>query len=100
LPPGKAERYALAEQIGADGRTLLLAVHRAAAPPARSTLPAVETLRRIWLQQFYATEETQPLRWRTAEDLPPGPLLISSPYDPDARYSKKRHTSGLATRCT
>jgi len=32
------------------------------------------------------------VRWRTAEDLPPGPLLISTPYDPDARYSQKRHT--------
>jgi transposase len=30
------------------------------------------------------------VRWRTAEDLPPAPVLISSPYDPDARYSKKR----------
>jgi transposase len=27
-----------------------------------------------------------------AEDLPPARLLISSPYDPDARYGKKRNT--------
>lgn len=27
-----------------------------------------------------------------AEDLPPAPLLISSPYDPETRYSKKRET--------
>ena len=32
------------------------------------------------------------MQWRTAEDLPPAPLLISSPYDPDARYGKKRDT--------
>jgi transposase len=32
------------------------------------------------------------MQWRTAEDLPPVPLLISSPYDPDARYGKKRDT--------
>ena len=32
LPPGKPERYALAEEIGADGRQLLLAVYAAAAP--------------------------------------------------------------------
>src|SRR5215472_7753962 len=28
-----------------------------------------------------------------AEDLPPAPLLISSPYDPDARWSKKREST-------
>lgn len=33
------------------------------------------------------------MHWRVAEDLPPAPLLISSPYDPDARWSKKRETS-------
>jgi transposase len=46
----------------------------------------------VWLQQFYATPEGHPVRWRSAEDLPPAPLLISSPYDPEARYGKKRET--------
>jgi transposase len=55
-------------------------------------VPAVQILRRVWLQQFYATPSAEPMRWRLAADLPPGPLLISSPYDPDARYSKKRET--------
>src|SRR5262245_39928046 len=32
------------------------------------------------------------MRWRTAEDLRPAALLISSPYDVEARYSKKRET--------
>jgi len=32
------------------------------------------------------------VRWRSADDLPPAPLLISSPYDPEARYGKKRDT--------
>ncbi|HXH13354.1 MAG TPA: IS1182 family transposase [Alphaproteobacteria bacterium] len=92
LPPGKAERYALAEHIGADGRQFLLALYDPTAPSHLRALPAVETLRRVWLQQFYAAPADEPMRWRAADDLPPGPLLISSPYDPDARYSKKRHT--------
>ena len=46
----------------------------------------------MWLQQFYATLNGQPVRWRSAADLPPAPLLISSPYDPEARYGKKRET--------
>lgn len=92
LPPGKAERYALAEQIGTDGMQFLHQVYDQAAPAWLRDLPAVQVLRHVWLQQFYAASPTQPLRWRTAEDLPPAPLLISSPYDPDARYSKKRDT--------
>ena len=32
------------------------------------------------------------MRWRSAEDLPPGALLISSPYDADTRYCEKRTT--------
>ena len=92
LPPGKAERYALAEQIGTDGRQFLVALAAPDAPTGLGILPAVETMRQIWLQQFYAAAPDDRVRWRTAEDLPPGPLLISTPYDPDARYSKKRHT--------
>lgn len=92
LPPGKAERYALAEQIGTDGRQFLRTLADPATPAQLCSLPAVTTLRRIWLQQFYAAPPDEPIRWRVADDLPPGPLLISSPYDPDARYSKKRHT--------
>ncbi len=92
LPPGKSERYALAEQIGADGCQLLLAVYDPVAPAWLREIPAVQLLRHVWLQQFYAMTHNQPMRWRTAEDLPPAPLLISSPYDPDARYGKKRET--------
>ena len=92
LPPGKPERYALAEEIGTDGRHLLRQLYDPAAPPWLREVPAVQTLRQVWVQQFYAAPPDQPVRWRTAEDLPPAPLLISSPYDPDARYSKKRAT--------
>ncbi len=55
-------------------------------------MPAVQVLRQVWVQQVYAVNPTKSMRWRVAEDLPPAPLLISSPYDPEARYSKKRET--------
>ena len=48
----------------------------------------MDTLRQVWLQQYYA-QDTH-LRWRTGEELPPGELLIQSPYDVEARYSNKR----------
>jgi transposase len=92
LPPDKPARYALAEQIGTDGRQLLWAIDDPATPAWLREIPAIQTLRWVWLQQFYATPEGPPVRWRSADDLPPAPLLISSPYDPDARYGKKRET--------
>lgn len=90
LPPGRPERYALAETIGTDGFQLLHAIYAAGAPDWLQEVPAVQVLRQIWLQQFYAPAGA--IQWRTAEDLPSGALLISTPYDAEARYSKKRST--------
>lgn len=91
LPTDKAERQALAELIGADGFHLLRAVYTADAPAWLREVPAVQTLRQVWLQQYYAPET--PVRWRAVEDLPPAARLINSPYDVDARYSVKRGTA-------
>jgi transposase len=55
-------------------------------------IPAVQVLRQVWVQQFYAPTDEPPVRWRVAEDLPPAAVLIRTPYDRDARYSKKRDT--------
>ncbi len=89
LPRGKAPRTALAEEIGADGRQLLAAVHDPDAPVWLREVPAIRTLRRCWVQQFHAGD---PVRWRAAEDLPPAPRLLCTPYDPEVRYSRKRAT--------
>jgi transposase len=91
LPPGKAGRYALAEQMGVDGSTLLTALHRPDAPDWLWRVPAVETLRQVWVQQFIIREDQ--LQWRTAEELPSSALLIRSPYDSEARYGQKRQTA-------
>jgi transposase len=93
LPPKKEDRYALAEQIGADGLQLLRLIDGEQEWVWLREIPAVQILRRVWIQQFYASAPGSPMRWRVAEDLPPAPLLISSPYDPDARWSKKRETT-------
>jgi transposase len=92
LPPDKPARYALAEHIGTDGRHRLWTLDQPVTPTWLREIPAVQTLRHVWLQQFSASPEDQPVRWRSAEDLPPAPLLLSSPYDPEARYGKKRET--------
>jgi transposase len=77
--------------IGADGHALLKAIYAPGAPAWLREIPAVEMLRRIWVQQFYLEDER--LYWRTdAQGLPPAARFISSPYDPDAHLARKRTT--------
>ncbi len=92
LPVGRPARHGLAETIGADGFQLLGWVYAPSAPLWLRELPAVQVLRQVWLQQFYATPPGQPVRWRQADDLPPSTQLICTPYDAQARYSQKRQT--------
>lgn len=87
IPPGNEERQAHAELVGADGDLLLSALYAADAPPWLREVPAVETLRRVWVQQYY--RHGGGVRWRTAkEGIPPARLVVSSPYDKDARLGQ------------
>jgi hypothetical protein len=52
FPKEKSKREILAEQIGRDGSVLLQAVYAAEAMPWLGEIPAVEVLRRVWVQQF------------------------------------------------
>jgi transposase len=92
LPKDVSKREALLRSIGSDGYQLLDWLFAADAPQHLRELPAVDILRRIWVQQFYrctlAGHET--LRPRALEEKPPAALLIQSPYDLEARYSSKR----------
>jgi transposase len=94
LPASEARRKALAVQYGKDGYHLLGAVRAPGAPSWLRELPAVETLRLIWIQQYYRStgEDGEKVIRREASEhgLPPGRTLIISPYDLDARYSEKR----------
>jgi transposase len=94
LPQGKDERQALAESIGIDGCTLLSALYAPAAPTWLREVPAVETLRRVWVQQYYVDDEI--LRWRTEQEgIPPSSRFISSPYDLEAHLGKKGTTEWI-----
>jgi transposase len=96
LPPGKPERYALAETIGADGFQLLRRIYAPGTPVWVRQIPAIDVLRPVWLQQFYALEKA--VGWRVAADLPPSSIMICSPYDAEARYDKKRSTEWIGYR--
>ncbi len=90
LPKGVNERVALAQQIGADGRALLEAVYASFEVPWLRDLPALQTLRQVWIQHYHASEQGTP--WRQDQELPPSAQVITSPYDVEARYSRKRNT--------
>lgn len=94
FPKEPAARLALAAGIGADGHRLLAAVSAPDAPPWLRQVPAVATLRRVWVQQYHAPAEDGAVQWRT-DDHPPAARLIHSPYDVEARYSTKRTTTPL-----
>jgi len=88
LPQATAARAALAVMVGADGFALLDAVHATDAPVWLRQVPSVQTLRAVWIQQYY--RDRNGLRWRGKGEVPPAALAIDSPYDTDARYGIKR----------
>jgi transposase len=94
LPKEASKREALARQSGADGYQLLDAVWAAPSAPSLRTLPAVEALRQIWVQQYYrcTAPELVEVRWRTPEEQPPAAGRITSPYELEARDCTKRDT--------
>jgi transposase len=94
LPAKKEQRQTRTQRIGADGADLLSAIYAAEAPSWLREVPAVELLRRVWVQNFLQTAEG--VRWRTDEDgIPPSSHFISSPYDAEAHYARKRTTSWI-----
>lgn len=91
LPKDEKKRTELAETIGADGRRLFEQICAESLLPWLRELDAIETLRRVWVQHYHASEQGTP--WRADGELPPSAVLITSPYDPEARYSRKKSTA-------
>lgn len=92
LPKSKAKRDALAQAIGQDGHYVLTAIYDEATPAELRTLPSIETLRRVWVQQYYVDEDDT--HWRTKKKWghPPARHMIASPDEPDARYAARYST--------
>ena len=53
-------------------------------------LPAIAVLRRVWIQQFRLVDDQLIWRGENQGELPPSAQLIRSPYDLEARFSRKR----------
>ena len=90
LPSSKAKREATAQTIGRDGLSLLEAIDAPEAPDWLREIPALQTLRLAWFQQ-YSFPEIGVLCWRPDEELPPAHLRLENPYDPEVHYATKRH---------
>ncbi len=91
LPSQKDERNALAVTVGQDGFDLLDAIYAPTAPMELRWLLAVEILRQVWLQQYYAPTPT--IQHISEKDGPPSASRIRSPYEIEARNSTKRSTN-------
>ena len=89
LPKLDSEREVLGNQIGTDGLALLDKIYGTKSPEWLRFIPAVEILRQVWIQQFYAPIEGK-VQWRPPKDMPPSTIGIHSPYDIEAHYSSKR----------
>lgn len=103
LPKKESQREQLALRTGADGYSLLTAIYRDTAPAYLRKIPAVETMRCVWIQQYYLEQDE--VHWRTDEDSPPPGERIQSPYDEEARNRTKRdvnwtgYTAHLTETC-
>ena len=94
LAKNAARREERARTVGGDGHALLAAALDPAAPNWLRQVPAVETLRRVWVQQVYVSAEG--VQWRTAEHaIPPFSIFLSSPYDTEAHLARKRTTKWI-----
>jgi transposase len=91
IPLGEEARVAFAEEIGQQGRALLDALFDPMAPEWLRQVPAVAILRRVWVQNYQSVEKV--LQWRSSDNIAPCSLYISSPYDEEAHYGKKRSTT-------
>ncbi len=88
FPKAETERAELGATIGRDGVELLQAVDTARDLPWLRELPAIQTLRQVWAEQY--TDRSGSLCLRDKKDLEAAGDLIVSPYDTEARFSVKR----------
>jgi transposase len=93
LPQKAAEREAFVEQVGVDGYEVLETMSAAESPGWLREIEAVQTLRRVWIEQYQSVEGR--VRWRGPDDQPPSSRLITSPYDTAAHYATKRGRSWI-----
>ena len=99
LPRDQSKRDAYAQMVGEDGFALLDALEDEHSPDGLRELPIIDTLRRVWNRHYErdddaSTASSKPaeglVRFKDKRELPKAAEGIESPYDPQARYRRKR----------
>ena len=78
-------------------RYCLHTLYTTEAPAHMRLVPAVDVLRRSWIQQYWTDNGT--VRWRTEADLPPNARLIVSPTTLAPALEGNEISAGRVTRC-
>jgi transposase len=89
LPKGEVARRQLKAQIGQDVQVLRHALHESETPASLSQLTSVQCLETIWNQHY--EEREGKVYWRDGPAVSNAERIVS-PYDPQARASRKRET--------
>jgi transposase len=84
------------DQLGIDVWTLLQAVQAPGAPKQVSQHESVQLLARVWSQYFEQSEGE--IKWRDGPSVSSAERIVS-PYDVDARMSRKRETIWTGYKC-
>lgn len=87
LPSTAKAREAFVAQIGDDGFQLIKLVTEQQS--ALSKLEKIETLRKVWQQHYTRDEKSDEVRWRQGAETFRAAASIESPYDIEAKYSRK-----------
>jgi transposase len=90
LPKGAEKRQQFLHQVGQDGWGLLAAIQADPHIHWMLSVPAVDTLQRVWNQDYLPLEKGG--TWIADEDRLPSAKLYFSPYDLDASAATKRTT--------
>lgn len=92
FPKGKQAQDALQMQVGEDSWRLLQAAMDEHTPQRVQDCPSLVLLQQVWNQHFEYTSDV--VRWRDGP-LVPNAERVVSPYETDARESRKRDTEWL-----
>jgi transposase len=90
FPSGEDKRQQFLHQVGQDGWGLLTAIKADPTSHWMLSIPAVDTLQRVWKQDYLPLEQGG--TWIADEDRLEAARLVYSPYDLDASAAKKRST--------
>ena len=102
LPKEASKRDTLAVQIGVEGYALLDAIFDHDDARHLRQLPKLETLRQIWVQQYYRCTQAgmETVRWRGSDERAPAALQISRPMSWRPAIVPNATRNGLAIRPT